>query len=95
MARDQASVTCEVGGWTQLTNGDVTSMSFQVLKGPAYIRFTTDETEPTEEFGWLYQTGEGEDNRTVADLAKASGMDRAWARPAGSGKDAVVHVDHA
>ena len=94
MARDQAVINLTAGTWTQLTNGDVTNITFQVLSGVAYIRFTTDETTPTEDGGQVWPAPTGVLNIAVSELANLSGADRVWAKPAG-GEAASVLVDHA
>lgn len=94
MARDQVDLPVPVGVWTQLTNADVTSITFECLGHPVYIRFTTDETTPTEARGILYRHGQGEADRPVSELAELAGVDRVWAKPAGA-HPSVVHVDHA
>lgn len=94
MARDQDDIDCPVGVWTQLTNADVTNITFEVLGHPAYIRFTTDETVPTEARGKLYPYATGEADRSVSELAKLAGADRVWAKPAGA-HPTVITVDHA
>jgi len=96
MARDQATVSCAAGDWTQLTNADATSITFQVLRGgPVFIRYTADATKPTEADGILYQVTDGEKTETISDLISLSGADRVWAKPAGSGGAVDVYVDHA
>jgi len=102
MARDQALVTCPPGAWTELTNGDITAITFQVQSGSVKIRFTTG-TAPTalSDPGFVYHArpadpqGEaGELRVLVADLAGGAGLDRAWAAPI-NGRPAKVFVDHA
>lgn len=80
--------------WTLVTDGDVTNLSFQVLKGAAEIRFTAGETKPAyNEAGFLYARGLGETNKAIADMVSLSGANRAWMRAVGD--TAVVIVDHA
>lgn len=94
MARDQAPIDCLAGEWTQLTNGDVTEITFEVLGYPVYIRFTTDETTPTEATGLKYSTGQGELKKAMSDLTNLASADRVWAMPIGP-YPSVVQVDHA
>ena len=98
MAQDQQTITCPDGTWTQLTNADVTSITFEVLSGSVYIRFTTDTTAPTEDHGLLYQKSQGELKRDLADLTYLAAADRVWAKPAGinggASDQAAVYVDH-
>lgn len=93
MARDQETIECPVGVWTQLTNDDVTAITFQVISGACYIRYTTDETPPGGSVGMLYGTNQGEQNANLSDLVNLSGAARVWAR--GAGVSAQLLVDHA
>lgn len=98
MAQDQQDITCPPDAWTQLTNADVTSITFQVRKGDVYIRATTDATAPTETFGILYKQGQGERNVAMSELVSLAGADRLWAKPLRTGRvgySANVYVDHA
>ena len=100
MAQNQNPVTCVADDWTQLTNADVTEITFQVLSGAAYIRYTADTTKPTEPSGQLHMVGEGPLQTLMADLTYLSGAVRVWAKPAHLGvtgglPTAVVYVDHA
>lgn len=94
MARNQVTVSCTESAWTQLTNGDVTVITFQVLSGSAYVRFTTDETTPTESEGILYKKGEGEVAKAISDLTNLASANRVWVKGA-SNMGAGVYVDHA
>lgn len=93
MARDQVVLTCPAGEWTELTNADVTAITFQVLAGPVFIRFTTGST-PTEVKGMVYDDGQGELAKSISDLVNLASADRVWARPVGS-SPGEVFVDHA
>lgn len=94
MAQNQTTVTCPVGQWTQLTNADVSAITFQVHKGFVKIRFTTDTTEPADDAGgFIYGPMEGEKLSALSDLTTLASADRVWARPCG--KAAEVFVDHA
>ena len=99
MAQDQQTITCPDGTWTQLTNADVSALTFEVLSGSVYIRFTTNTTTPTEDHGILYHKGQGELKKNVSDLTYLSGADRVWAKPVGINggisDQAAVFVDHA
>ena len=98
MAQDQQTITCPDGVWTQLTNADVTQITFQVLSGSVFIRFTTDATTPTEDPGLVYNRGEGELNETLGQLVNLANADRVWAKPVsisgGTADQAAVYVDH-
>jgi len=68
--------------WTQLTNGDVTTISFENLSEyDCYIAVTTDTTAPTDlTTAALYGPRRGEANLTLADVFDGtSGADRVWA----------------
>lgn len=101
MARDQVAVACPAGVWTELTNADVTNITFQVVSGSVKVRFTTGATPAAlSDAGYEYHANateyqrDGELNATVADFAAGAGMDRAFATPL-NGRRAVVVVDHA
>ena len=94
MAQDQQTVALTDGQWTQLTNADVTSITFQVLRGQAFIRYTTDTTTPTEENGVHYPELTGELDAAIADLTNLTGADRVWAKPC-SADPTTIYVDHA
>lgn len=96
MAQDQQLIDIAAGtGWTQLTNADATTVTFQVREGAVEIHATTDATEPaTTEYGIVYQTLQGERNVEISAIVGLTGADRLWARA--FGKDgAKVYVDHA
>lgn len=93
MARNQEVVSCSAGQWTQLTNADATEITFQVLAGEAYIRYTADATTPSEELGFAAGTRDGPLQATVSELTYLSGAVRVWAKPVG--QSALIIVDHA
>lgn len=100
MARDQAQVTCPAGAYTQLTNGDVTIITFQALVEAVEIRFTTDTAAPAATLrGIVYrvtpESNQGEVNKAISDLTKLAGADRVWAKPLDNERNAAVYVDHA
>ena len=103
MARDQVAVSCPAGEWTELTNANVTNLSFQVLSGAVKIRFTTGSApSAVTDAGYEYHAStveyeperSGEVNIAVASLAAGAGIDRAFAIPI-NGRRAIVLVDHA
>jgi hypothetical protein len=98
MAQDQQTITCPKDTWTQLTNADVTAITFEVLSGSVFLRFTTDATTPTEDHGLLYQRNQGQLQTPMSDLTYLSGAVRVWAKPVSSGggiaDQAAVYVDH-
>ena len=98
MARDQFEITLANNQWTQITNADVTVISFQNLSGELYIRATNGgavgQTPSSDERGWFYAEGKGELNKDMADLFKLVGANRVWARSA-TDTNAIIQVDHA
>lgn len=102
MARDQTLVSCPAGEWTELTNGDVTQLTFQVVSGSVKVRCTTGSAPSAlSDAGYVYhahpadrQSAEGELNVLVSDLTATSGADRVFATPI-NGRPAKVVVDHA
>lgn len=99
MARNQVTVPCTADTWTQLTNADASSITFAVLSGDVYIRFTADTTTPTEDHGLIYQAGERQLTTAITSLTVLAGADRVWAKPISDGisksDTAAVYVDHA
>ena len=73
--------------WTQITDGNVSSITFQNIGGDfVRIRCTNGTTAPTDTLGALrYNPGQGERNVSLSDLAPGvSGANRVWAfSPAG------------
>jgi hypothetical protein len=98
MARNQEVITCPADEWTQLTNDDVSEITFQVLRGPVYIVYTVGANTPTQTEGALYVEGLGEAQRELTTLTSLSGANRVYARPADmssrAGPSARVYVDH-
>ena len=68
--------------WTQLTDADITSITFQNI-GNNYIliKATTDTTTPTDPAGAIrYNPGQGERNVALSDLFPGlANRDRVWA----------------
>lgn len=99
MAQDQQTLTCPAGEWTQITNADVTRITFQALRHDVDIRFTTDTTTPKESNGLLYTEGTGVTAKPLSELTSLVGAARVWAKPYQKTLDtnfeAVVYVDHA
>ena len=101
MARDQVAVSCPAGVWTELTNADVTDITFQVVSGSVKVRFTTGSAPAAlSDAGYEYHAipseyqRDGELRAAVASLAAVAGADRVFATPL-NGRRAVVVVDHA
>ena len=67
----QTTVTCTEGVWTQLTDADVTAMTFTVTDPGAVVMVlaTAGAVAPTDTDGAIpYRYGEGERNVDLADL---------------------------
>lgn len=71
----------EADTWTQLTDADVSAITFQNQSGvPVLIAGTSDATAPTDQEWPSYAPGLGEKNVTLSDLfPSVSGVDRVWA----------------
>lgn len=82
--------------WTELTDGDATSVSFQILSGGAPVRLaaTSSGTPPTStDAVFSYPVGSGETNQSIADLfLGVSGAVRLWAF---AGQFSKVSISHA
>ena len=75
------TTTLTAATWTQLTDADVTTLTFQNT-GSQYIQIngTTDATAPTDATGALrYNPGQGELNTALADLFPGIAAVRVWA----------------
>ncbi len=98
MAQDQQVINAVEGTWTQLTNSDVTSITFQVLDKPVYIRGTVGATAPSDTVysGLVYGPHQGELQKTLTEMFSASGVNRVYARVVkGFGGGSGIMVDHA
>ena len=81
--------------WTQLTDADITSITFQNLgRDFILVKATTDTTAPTDASGALrYNPGQGERNVLLSDLFPGlSGADRLWAYSTQGTAVLVSHV---
>jgi hypothetical protein len=76
------TITVPAATWTELTNADITSITFQNV-GSNYIliKATTNDTAPTTFTGAIrYNPGQGERNVALSDLFPGlAGRDRVWA----------------
>jgi hypothetical protein len=89
------TVNVPAGAWTQLTDADVITITFQNIGGHfILVKGTTDTTAPADSAGALrYNPGQGERNVAMADLFPGlSGGDRLWAY---SDSNVSVMVSHA
>jgi len=66
----QTTIEMAAATWTQITNADVTNITFQVAaNAPVYFLGTAGATPPTATTGALtYYSGQGEISRTLADM---------------------------
>lgn len=80
MARFQETVRCLKHDWTELSNADVTEITFEALNVPIYVRVTTG-AKPTEKVGFSYQAQTGENCISLDQISKLPGATRLWARP--------------
>lgn len=88
------TTTLTAGAWTQLTDANVTSITFQNI-GDYFCRIkgTTDATEPTDASGSIrYNPGQGERNVALSDLFPGIAAVRVWAY---SDQGISVMVSHA
>ena len=81
--------------WTQLTDADITSITFQNIgSNHCMIKATTDDTAPTDFTGALrYNPGQGERNALLDDLFPGlAGCDRIWAYSTDATQVVVSHA---
>jgi hypothetical protein len=87
--------------WTELTDANVTAITFQNIGGSfVLVKATTDTTAPTTDAGAIrYNPGQGERNVAISDLFPGlSGAVRLWAwsdAPQPFKNDTRVVVSHA
>lgn len=82
--------------WTQITDADVTSITFQNVSGCAlFVQPTVGATPPSANtIGLVYQPYQGERNVALADLAPGLAATRVYARFEAI-QSAQVWVSHA
>ena len=89
------TISIPAATWTQLTNADIESITFQNI-GSNYmlVKGTTNTVAPTNTDGSLrYNPGQGEKNVYVVDLFPGlSGADRLWAYAPDGTSVAVSHA---
>jgi hypothetical protein len=68
--------------WTQLTDANVTEITFQNIGAAAvYVTATNGVTAPTDAAGLIYKPLEGEAKRALADIFPGvTGANRVWAK---------------
>ena len=83
-------------GWTEITVGDVTNITFQVTAGgTVLIQATTGSAPSSDAASLTYKTGQGEANRALSDLFPGvASADRVFAKAVGTDR-ASVFVSHA
>lgn len=89
------TVSLAANTWTQLTNADITSITFQNIGEYAIlVKATTDETAPTTDSGAIrYNPGQGERNVSLSDMFPGLGSrDRLWAFCAQATRVVVSHA---
>lgn len=88
------TTTLTAGAWTQLTDANVTSITFQNTSGyHILVKGTTDATTPTDASGSIrYNPGQGERNVALSDLFPGIAAVRVWAY---SDQGISVMVSHA
>ena len=86
-------ITIPLATWTQITDANVTSITFQ-NKGTFFVivKGTTDTTAPTDENGSIrYNPGQGERNVPLSDLFPGVAAVRVWAYSPGGTSMMVSH----
>jgi hypothetical protein len=81
--------------WTQLTDADITSITFQnVGSNHIVVKATTDGTAPTStNGGFRYNPGQGERNVALSDLFPGiASRDRLWAYSTDGSSVVVSHA---
>jgi hypothetical protein len=88
------TITLAAGAWTQLTDADVLSITFQNTGSyHILIKGTTDATAPTDKAGAIRANpGQGELNVSLSDLFPGISASRVWAY---SEQAVGVFVSHA
>lgn len=88
------TTTIPARAWTQLTDADVTSITFQnVGSSHILIKATTGTTAPTTSTGAIrYNPGQGERNVTLADLFPGIAGKRIWVYAEDAAQVVVSHA---
>jgi hypothetical protein len=78
--------------WTLIGDG-VTEITFQVLgQNGVYINFNSSNTEPSEDFGLVYNYRQGELKKSVTDLTYKSNPNYVFARALTSTATIIVET---
>ena len=89
------TITVPAGAWTQLTDADITSITFQNIgSNHIMVKATTDGTAPTNYASAIrYNPGQGERNVALSDLFPGlAGRDRLWAYATDATQVVVSHA---
>lgn len=89
------TVTIPAETWTQLTDADISAITFQNLSSNfVLIKATTDTVAPTNTDGAIrYNPGQGERNASLADLFPGlAARDRVWAFAPSPARIFVSHL---
>ena len=88
------TITVPARTWTQLTDADITAITFQNI-GSNYIliKATTDASAPTTSAGGIrYNPGQGERNVALSDLFPGIAGKRIWAYAEDAASVVVSHA---
>ena len=89
------TITVPAGAWTQLTDADITSITFQNIgSNHIMVKATTDGTAPTNYAGAIrYNPGQGERNVALSDLFPGlAARDRLWAYATDATQVVISHA---
>jgi hypothetical protein len=97
MAKNQETMTIyKSEGWVEITDDDITSISFQVLDGVVQLRATVGQTKPSgsaAQWGWTYADTMGQIGPLdITAFTQESGANRIWAKTTSA--QAIIMVDH-
>ncbi len=93
MARNQEPIEVAHKDWVELTNGDVSEITFQVLFGEVEIRRDGAAEPAADARGWIYPGGQGREKLPLDNISAGAGT-RVWAKGRRS-SGSIVLVDHA
>lgn len=93
MARDQEPIEVTSDDWIELTNDDVTEVSFLVLFGEVEIRRDGTAKPGEDARGWIYSGGRG-DRVPLSEISRSNLGTRVWVKGRRSFPSTVL-VDHA
>lgn len=92
MAREQETEVIDYNEWVEITENDVTEITFAVLDGAIEIRVSASEPSASHR-GFPYDAGEGERGTALADIS-ISTASRVWVKGMAFPRSTVI-VDHA